>query len=65
MKIEIEFTCPSNKELQYAVGCVSWSSSDPKQTRVASRLKMVAFKHYGRLKNVPKNEEEKKRTVAF
>ena len=33
--------------------------------RVASRLKMVAFKHYWPQKNVTKNEEEKKKTVFF
>ena len=33
-------------------------------TRVASRLKMVAFKH-GYPRNIPKNEEEKNKIVVF
>ena len=31
---------------------------------VASRLKMIAFKRYARPKNIPENEEEKKKIVA-
>ena len=41
MKIEIKFTCPNNKKLQYVVGCVSWSSFDPKQTETGLVWKMV------------------------
>ena len=33
-------------------------------SRVASKLKMVAFKHYKRPKNVLKNEEEEKKMAV-
>ena len=36
MRIEIKFTCPINEQLQYVVGCILWSSFDPKQTKSKS-----------------------------
>ena len=38
MKIETKLTCPSNEQLQYIVGCVSWSSFGPKQAEAMIRF---------------------------
>ena len=43
MKIGIKFTCFSNKQIHHVVGCVSWSSFDPKQTETLAKLICETF----------------------
>ena len=44
MKIGIKFTSFSNQQqLHHVVGCVSWSSFDPKQTETLAKLISETF----------------------
>ena len=64
IKPSVTFTCFSKCQSTLLTKIVSKTEANT-QGRVASRLKTVAFKCYGTPKNVPKNEEEKKKVVVF
>ena len=52
MKIEIKFTFPSNWQLHYVEGCVSWSSFDSTQTETVIRFFLFKFAYFDRIKSI-------------
>ena len=51
MNIEIKFICPINKQIEYVVGCVPWSSFDLKQTEPVMRF-LFKFSSFDKSKSI-------------
>ena len=62
MKIETKLTCPSNEQLQYIVGCVSWSSFGQKQAEAMIRF-LFKLSDFSKIKSI--DETFQPRMIQF